>query len=134
MKMLSISELTNRAKKCAQWNLTVSTGELGGVGCALLTKMGNVYEGVSIDVACGIGFCAEHSAVANMVSQHETEIAMIVAVNNEGAILSPCGRCRELLSLINPKNRSAKIVVKAGKTVTLSQLLPFNWEDSKRLQ
>ena len=38
----------------------------GSVGAALLTDKGNVYTGICIDIACGIGFCAEHSAIAEM--------------------------------------------------------------------
>ena len=53
---------------------------VGDVGCALLTEKGNVYLGVCIDVSCGIGFCAEHSAIAAMVTNGEHKIKKIVAV------------------------------------------------------
>ena len=39
---------------------------------ALETASGNVYTGINLDLACGIGFCAEHSAVAEMLKARET--------------------------------------------------------------
>ena len=63
------------------------------VAAAIRTRAGNVYTGVCIDVSCGMGFCAEHAAVAEMVKGRETEIAMILSVCDDG-ILAPCGRCR----------------------------------------
>jgi cytidine deaminase len=50
----------------------------------------NVYSGICLDYACGLGFCAEHAAVAEMLKHRETQIVKIVAVNKE-RILSPCG-------------------------------------------
>jgi cytidine deaminase len=64
------------------------------VGAALRTTSGAIYTGVCIDLACGIGFCAEHAAIAEMLKHREVEIDAIVAVNNSW-ILPPCGRCRE---------------------------------------
>ena len=73
----------------------------GSVGAALLTKAGHIYTGVSVDCSCGIGFCAEHSAVAEMLKHHESEISLLVAVNYKKELLPPCGRCRELIFQVN---------------------------------
>lgn len=40
----------------------------GDVAAALETAAGNVYVGVCIDTSAGTGFCAEHAAVAAMVT------------------------------------------------------------------
>jgi len=45
---------------------------IGDVGCAILTDKGNVYLGVSIDACSGMGFCAEHSAIASMITNGES--------------------------------------------------------------
>lgn len=55
-------------------------GDAGDVASALVTASGNVYCGVCIDVSSGIGFCAEHAAVAAMITAGESEIDTIVAV------------------------------------------------------
>jgi|GEM_PF-1744842 hypothetical protein len=40
----------------------------GDVACALLSSSGDLFLGVCIDVGSGMGFCAEHSAIAAMVT------------------------------------------------------------------
>jgi cytidine deaminase len=47
----------------------------GGVGACLVSAAGNLYTGVDKDTGSGTGFCAEHSAVAAMVTAGEYEIA-----------------------------------------------------------
>jgi len=109
----------------------ISGGVIKEVGAALLTKKGNIYTGVSLDLACGIGFCAEHSAIANMISHsNETEIKTIVACSDSKVkpIIPPCGRCRELLQLINKKNRNNTYIIISNKEkIKLKELLPLRW-------
>lgn len=52
----------------------------GDVACALLSESGRLFHGVCIDVGSGIGFCAEHAAIAAMVTAGERRISKIVAV------------------------------------------------------
>ena len=101
----------------------------GAVGAAILTKDGNVYTGVNIDASCGIGFCAEHSAIAEMLKHRESEIEILVAVNTKKEIAPPCGRCRELIYQINEANANTKIVMNLNDTITLKELLPHHWLD-----
>ena len=101
----------------------------GSVGAALLTKDGNVYTGVCIDCGCGIGFCAEHSAIAEMLKHRESEIEMLVAVNLNKEIAPPCGRCRELIYQVNKANANTRIVLNQDETITLRELLPLHWSD-----
>lgn len=100
----------------------------GDVAAALVTDRGNRYEGVSIDTGSGTGFCAEHAAIAAMVTAGEYRIATIVAVwqDEDGAlyVLPPCGRCREFMRQIDPANIEATVVLSRERTATLSQLLP----------
>jgi len=100
----------------------------GSVAAALLSEKGNVYTGVCIDVCSGMGFCAEHAAIAAMITAGESRILKIVAIGREG-IYPPCGRCREFINQINDENRNTEIMVSSDKVVTLRDLLPFNWED-----
>ena len=98
----------------------------GAVAAALRTRSGNVYTGICIELACGIGFCAEHSAVAEMLKHRETEIEAVVAVSPEG-IIPPCGRCRELLAQVNEGNLQTRVLVAEDKVVLLKDLLPHRW-------
>ncbi len=94
------------------------------VASALITAQSNVYSGVCIDTACSLGFCAEHAAVAEMLKARESEIGMIVAVNSQGVVLPPCGRCRELLWQVDNRNESAWVVLGPTEKALLRDLLP----------
>jgi cytidine deaminase len=96
----------------------------GSVAAALVTTAGHVYSGISIDTACSLGFCAEHSAVAEMLKSRESEIETIVAVKSVGRILSPCGRCRELLWQVNANNAKTRVILGSRTVTTLAELLP----------
>lgn len=96
----------------------------GSVAAALLSRSGRLYTGICIDTACGMGFCAEHAAVAEMLKARESEVAMVVAVAAEGRILGPCGRCRELMWQVDARNRDARVIVAPDRTVALAELLP----------
>lgn len=106
-----------------------SGSSAGGVGAALITIKGNIYSGICLDYACGLGFCAEHAAVAEMLKYRETQIIKIVAVT-QTRILSPCGRCRELIMLTNSQNRNTEVIISESQTVKLSDLLPYHWLES----
>ena len=98
----------------------------GAVGAAIRTRDGNIYTGICVELLCGIGFCAEHAAVASMLEQRETQIEMIVAVS-ASAIVPPCGRCREMLIQIDSANARAKVLVGDTEWVELRELLPRHW-------
>lgn len=66
------------------------------VGAAVLCSSGNVYAGVNVE-ACGYGPCAEAVAFGMAFSNAETEIKSVVAVMQNGEVLSPCGNCRQLI-------------------------------------
>lgn len=103
--------------------------EVGGVAAALVTDKGNVYRGICIDTACSMGFCAEHAAIAAMLTAGEDKVAQIVAVNWDTSVLPPCGRCREfLLQLGNPETQ---VLVAEDTAVPVKELLPYSWQDAR---
>lgn len=125
---LSNEQLIKKARAIAQVHKLPNAGKTGEVGCALVSEKGNVYLGVSIGADCGIGFCAEHSAIASMVLKKEYRIRKIVAVSSDGRILPPCGRCRELLYQIDEKNYATEIIIDTKRVVRLKDLLPELWQ------
>jgi cytidine deaminase len=119
-------ELINEAKKLVgEFTLATHDSTAGSVAAALVSKSGKLYTGICIDLPSGMGFCAEHSAIAEMLKNRETEIEMMVAVSKD-RILPPCGRCREMMYQINKKNLNAKVIVDAYKIVLLRELLPYS--------
>ena len=121
--------MLQKAKDIADIQKLSEEATSGEVESALVTTKGNMYTGVSIKAACGVGFCAEYGAVSNMVTNGETNIRTIVAVYEDGKILPPCGRCRELIYEINPKNIETDIILDEGKVMKLKDLLPERWQD-----
>jgi cytidine deaminase len=107
---------------------TVDGRRFGDVGAALVTEAGNLYSGVCIDTSSGTGFCAEHAAIAAMVTAGEYEIAKIVAVwrDDDGAlhVVPPCGRCREFIRQIDPANLGTEVVLSRTGSARLRDLLP----------
>ena len=128
MAQITDNELIEKAKQAARFHKTSEDVVIGEVGCALVTDKDNIYIGASIDASCGIGFCAEHSAIASMVTNGEYRIKKIVAVSGDGAVLPPCGRCRELMYQINEDNWNTEIIVGETRVVKLKDLLPEPWQ------
>ena len=121
-----VSKLIDAARSvCGEFGLEEDFSA-ASVGAAIRTANGNIYTGVCIDLACGLGFCAEASAVAEMLKHRETRITDVVAVTREG-ILPPCGRCREMISQLDRRNLDCRIIMGEDRTTTLRQLLPDHW-------
>ncbi|MBB5353259.1 cytidine deaminase [Haloferula luteola] len=99
------------------------------VASAIRSVTGQIYTGVCIHLSCGLGFCAEHAAAAEMIKAGETQIESIVAVTDEG-VLTPCGRCREFLAQIDPRNADALVLLDESRAVRLVELLPHHWLQS----
>ena len=128
MTQISNEELIEKAKSVLKPRKIKHGFKVGDVGCALITDKGNVYLGVSIDTCGGMGFCAEHSAIAAMVTHGEHMIKKIVAVVENGTPIPPCGRCREFMHQICEENFDAEVIIGKYKSVKLKDLLPFPWD------
>lgn len=124
---MTFEDLYQQARAVLNPRRLSADAEAGGVGAALLTNNGNVYTGVCIDTACSMGFCAEHAAAAAMVTAGENQVVKMVAVNWDGQVLPPCGRCREFISQLHDDNWQAEVMVADGQASSLRALLPFDW-------
>ncbi len=100
----------------------------GNVGAALRTPEGHVFTGVCIDTGSGTGFCAEHAAIAAMLTAGHYAIETIVAVcrQDDGAllVLPPCGRCREFVRQVDVSNIGTRVILGRGDALPLRELLP----------
>ena len=95
--------------------------DAGGVAAAILTKQGNIYVGVCIDTASSLGMCAERNAIANMITNGESQIDKVVAVMSDGRVGSPCGSCREYMMQLD-KN-SGDIEIRIAETLKFFLIL-----------
>ncbi len=122
-------ELSSAARK-VQKNRAVSPFiEAGGVAAAVLTKAGNLYVGVCIDTASALGMCAERNAIANMITNGESQIDKVVAVMPDGKVGPPCGACREYMMQLDKDSGEIEILLdlEPQKTVRLKELIPDWW-------
>ena len=127
MTQITNDELIRKARSVTKSRKIKHRYIVGDVGCALVTDKGNIYLGVCIDASSGIGFCAEHAAIAAMVTNGEHKITKIVAVSEEGKILPPCGRCREFINQIHEQNKNTDVIISKNKIVKIKELLPHSW-------
>ncbi|GIN18736.1 cytidine deaminase [Shouchella clausii] len=128
---MTFDQLYVEAKAVIQPRKLSDVVEVGGVGAAIETAGGNIYTGVCIDMACSVGFCAEHAAAAAMITAGESHIKKMIAVDWDGRILPPCGRCREFVSQMNDANSETQVMVAEDQIVSLQDLLPYSWREKK---
>lgn len=124
------NELYNAAK-AVQGDREISKMiSAGCVSAAVESVSGKIYVGVCIDTACSLGICAERNAIFNMITNGENEIKRVVAVADNGEVVSPCGSCREFMTQLMPnsyKNIEIMLDYDENKIVTLGMLTPKWW-------
>ena len=123
------NKLYNEAIKVQNGRMVSPFIEAGGVAAAILTKEGNIYVGVCIDTACGLGMCAERNAMANMITHGESKIDKVVAVMPNGRVGSPCGACCEFMMQLDKDSADIEILLdlETEKTIKLKDLVPDWW-------
>jgi len=123
---MNFDQLLKIAKELAKERKLSRIATAGTVAAAILTDKGNVYTGVCIDTPAGMGFCAEHAAIAAMITSGESRIVKCVATgaDDDGAC-APCGRCREFINSVHDENYKCEIMLEDGSITTIKELLPY---------
>ena len=68
------------------------------VGAAALTDAGDIVVGCNVEnVSFGLTLCAECVLVGNQRLTGATRIVALACRSADGAVLTPCGRCRQIL-------------------------------------
>ncbi|MEV5651594.1 cytidine deaminase [Nocardia sp. NPDC052254] len=92
------------------------------VGAAALTLDGRIVSGCNVEnVSYGLGLCAETVLVGNFCSSGGGRLLAISVCDSRGAVLMPCGRCRQVL--YEHGGPDLRIDHRAGP-VALASLLP----------
>jgi len=101
------------------------------VGAALGFADGRIVTAANVENASyGLSLCAETNAVAKAMSEGARGgLVAVAAVSGAGALLSPCGRCRQILSELAQLGGTDPLVYCANggevMELRLSQLLPL---------
>jgi len=68
------------------------------VGAAALVDDGRIVTGCNVENASyGLGLCAECGLASALASSGGGRLVAMVCVDGSGALLAPCGRCRQVL-------------------------------------
>jgi cytidine deaminase len=126
MISMMFDELYEIAKNTLKPRKISAKSYAGSVAAAILTESGKVYTGVCIDTPSSMGFCAEHAAIASMITAGESRIVKLVSVYKDETIIPPCGRCREFISQIHDENHYCEVMIKKDTIVTIGDLLPYH--------
>lgn len=103
------------------------------VAAALLSKKGNIYTGLHVGTTQpSVATCAEIIAIGQaLMAEKDIQIDLIVAVRDEeGYIISPCGKCREYIA---DYGNNAQVIVpaeneKGYEVVSIHDLLPNKYK------
>ncbi|MCL2515216.1 MAG: cytidine deaminase [Microbacteriaceae bacterium] len=87
-----------RAAATAAMRLSYSPYSRFPVGAAAIVDDGRVVRGANIENASyGVTLCAECSLVSDLIMGGGGRLVAFTCVDGHGAVLMPCGRCRQLL-------------------------------------
>src|SRR3954463_4707142 len=108
------------------------------VGVAGLVDDGRTVTGCNVENASyGVGLCAECGLVSALLDSGGGRVTAggagggplpaVVAVGGPGQLLSPCGRCRQLL--LEHGGRACRILLESGEN-TIDGILPYGFDDA----
>ena len=92
------------------------------VGAAAVVSDGRLVTGCNVENASyGLGLCAECGLVSALTASGGGRLVAMVCVDGAGALLMPCGRCRQLLF---EHGGPEMLVAGADGPITVAALLP----------
>ncbi|RLD10167.1 cytidine deaminase [candidate division KSB1 bacterium] len=119
-------ELIETARKLIQKRFIEGRHHIASV---LRTKSGKIFSGVHVEVYVGrITVCGEAVAIGAAATAGDTNIETIVAVDETGRIVSPCGMCREMIADYSPQADVIILKDNVPQKIKIAELLPFQYE------
>ncbi|XCB30478.1 cytidine deaminase [Arcanobacterium hippocoleae] len=92
------------------------------VGAAGITTDGRIFTGCNVENAStGLGLCAECGMISALILAGGGKLAAVACVNQLGELITPCGRCRQL---IYEHGSGSCLVAMPNGEVTIDDLLP----------
>ncbi len=92
------------------------------VGAAALVNDGRIVTGCNVENAgLGVTLCAECGLISDLVNGGGGRLVAFLCVNGEGEIISPCGRCRQIL--FEHGGNSLVLTMPQG-VMTMNEVLP----------
>ena len=128
---MSIEKLKEKAKAAAA-NAYAPYSKFY-VGCAILTKSGNIYTGCNVENASyGLTTCAERNAIANAISSEGAiEIEKVVVYTPTPKATPPCGACRQVINEFGDPEIHSTCNGTGSNTHEIAELLPHAFKLDK---
>ncbi len=126
-------ELIEAAKGTAN---RLHVDDFNEVAAAVRTKEKRIFTGIHIESSVGyVDVCSEVAAICTAVSNGYRDFEAIVAIWGDGKdtyrLLSPCGRCRELISDFSTDTWVIVGSFEHPYKMKVSNLLPLKYGDRK---
>lgn len=114
-----------RTRAIAASQLSYSPYSKFPVGVAGLVNDGRIVSGCNVENASyGLTLCAECSMTSELVMSGGGKLIAVVCVDKRGDLLSPCGRCRQLL--FEHGGRELLLLTPDGPK-SMSEILPWGF-------
>lgn len=97
------------------------------VSAVAISKNGNLFAGTNIEnTSYSLTICAEVCAIANMVSNGNTELTEIFIFSASDKFVTPCGACRQVILEFSKTDINVNLVNQDNqiRTHKLSSLIP----------
>lgn len=106
------------------------------VGAAIRAGSGVIYSGCNVENASfPEGWCAETSAIGQMISAGERQIVEVCVIGSVEQIITPCGGCRQRLAEFSSPDTKVHAAGPDGirTTYRMAELLPaaFSLEEDQ---
>ncbi|SIR06202.1 cytidine deaminase [Rhizobium sp. RU35A] len=101
------------------------------VGAAIRADDGKIYLGANVEnLSFPQGWCAEPTAIGNMVMGGGRKIVEIAVIAEKLACCPPCGGCRQKIAEFAGPDTRVYLCDEVGvqKTLTMDELLPFSFQ------
>lgn len=101
------------------------------VGAAIRADDGKIYLGANVEnLSFPQGWCAEPTAIGNMVMGGGRRIVEIAVIAEKLACCPPCGGCRQKIAEFASPETRVYLCDDMGvqKTLTMDELLPFSFQ------
>lgn len=119
--MVTLNNKDKELIKKARELLKKRKSKFTGTASVIISRKGNIYQGINLGVENPSAVCAEPIAVGEMMTNGGKEIDTMVAIQKKG-VVSPCGVCRQLLYSLNIGN--PWIIINNKEKMKLNNLLP----------
>ncbi len=97
--------------------------DVANVAAVVLTADGETFAGVNVGNDVG-GICAEVAALARTLTESTSRPELVAAARLNG-VVTPCGRCRQLMIDRFPELAAVVCVDGMLRKVPIAALLPF---------